>query len=247
MLDPSFSERYSRQIKLPEVGAAGQLKLAESTAVLLGLGGLGSPVAMYLAAAGIGHLIISDFDRVESNNLQRQIVHRETDLGMAKTESAKRTMTEINPKLHVDIYDYQFEEDELVQIASKSQVIIDCTDNFPSRYGINRASQESGIPLVSGAASQWQGQLATFVPQIVTSPCYQCLYPDIGIEAHACHADGILSPIVGVVGSLQALEAIKLLLGVGSNLAGRVMLFDGLSMECQTIDMNKRKDCPACG
>lgn len=246
-MDTTFSSRYSRQIRLPELGEQGQQRLIDARVLIIGVGGLGSPAAMYLAAAGVGHLVMSDFDRVEESNLQRQIIHGQADLGNAKASSGKNTLTALNPSVRVDALDYEVDGEELIDQVSRADVVLDCTDNFPSRFALNLAALATGTPWVSGAAVRWEGHVVTFMPAIANSPCFRCLHPDEGVEALTCAAEGIMAPVVGVIGSAQALEAIKLLLGMEAALCGRVLLFDGLSMECQTVAFPRDPRCPACG
>lgn len=246
-LDSAQALRYSRQIKLPQLGERGQQRLAEACALVIGAGGLGSPAAMYLAAAGVGRLVISDFDRVEASNLQRQIIHGEAGLGEAKATSAKTTLGALNASVRVDALDYELDGEELLHQVRRADVVLDCTDNFPSRFALNAAAIETGTPWVSGAAVRWEGHVVTFMPGAGDRPCFRCLYPDENVEALTCAAEGIMGPVVGVIGSAQALEAIKLLLGMPVGLCGRLLLFDGLSMECQTVEFPRLTQCPACG
>ena len=243
---PDANERYARQIRLPQVGSAGQARLEAARVLVIGMGGLGSPVTMYLAAAGIGHLVISDYDRVESSNLQRQIAHGHDDVGELKAASASRTLTQLNPAVRVDALDYEVEGQELIEQAGHADVIVDCTDNFPSRFELNRVSLQTNTPLVSGAAIRWEGQVATFVPSDPKSPCYQCLYPDTDLESVTCAMEGVIAPIVGVIGTTQALETLNVLLATGDGLRGRLLMFDGIAMEWQTIRLPRNPACPAC-
>lgn len=238
--------RYARQIRLPQVGDAGQQQLLNSRVLIVGMGGLGSPVAMYLAAAGVGHLLLSDYDRVDESNLQRQIAHTQADIGELKADSARRTLLAINPDITVQALDYELEETELLMQARSADLIVDCTDNFPSRFELNRASLAGGTPLVSGAAIRWEGQVAAFDPRRDDSPCYQCLYRDEGVEGATCAMEGVISPLVGVIGAMQALESVNLLLN-RSALCGSLLLFDGRLMEWQKIRLPKNPRCPACG
>lgn len=238
--------RYARQIRLSQIGEEGQQKLLDSTALIIGMGGLGSPAAMYLAAAGIGRIIISDFDQVEDSNLQRQIIHRTKDIGELKAFSAKRTIAEINPDCEVEALDWQLDDSELEEYIGKSDVVLDCTDNFPTRFAINRACVKMGVPLVSGAAIRMEGQIATYIPGS-GGPCYQCLYKEEFENTETCAMEGVLSPVVGVIGTLQALEAILVLIGESDNVNGKLMLFDGLSMEWQTVKIPKNPACKVCG
>jgi molybdopterin/thiamine biosynthesis adenylyltransferase len=237
---------YSRQIRLPQVGEAGQRRLLNSRALIIGMGGLGSPAAMYLAAAGTGHLVISDFDRVELSNLQRQIVHRASDIGQAKALSASKTLRALNPDIEVTPVDWQFDEAELVEQIRRADVVLDCSDNFETRFAINDACVSAGTPLVSGAAIRFEGQITTFIPKIETSPCYRCLYRDEDARYETCAAEGVLAPVVGVIGSIQAVEAIKVLLGIGESLCGKLLLFDSQAMVFHSIKLSKDPACPVC-
>jgi adenylyltransferase/sulfurtransferase len=241
-----FLERYSRQIRLPMVGEEGQRAIAESRVLIVGMGGLGSPVAMYLAAAGVGRLTIADFDVVDSSNLQRQIVHGHEDIGLLKTESAAKRLRAINPGVDITCLDYTLESDEFTELADRHDLLVDCTDNFPTRFQLNHASLQAKRPLVSGAAIRWEGQVTAFDPRQADSPCYQCLYPDQSIEAATCAAEGVISPLVGVIGTMQALESINILLDRGQ-LHGAVWLFDAQFMEWQKMVLPKNPTCPACG
>lgn len=246
-MDTTQASRYSRQIRLPQLGEDGQQRLVDARVLVIGVGGLGSPAAMYLAAAGVGHLVISDFDRVEESNLQRQIIHAQADLGNAKASSGKATLTALNPSVRVEALDYEVDGEELLDQVSRADVVLDCTDNFSSRFALNLTALRTGTPWVSGAAVRWEGQVTTFRPGVAESPCFKCLYPDESVEARTCAAEGIMAPVVGVIGSAQALEAVKLVLGIPAGLCGRVLLFDGLSMECQTVEFPRAPQCPACG
>ncbi len=238
--------RYARQIRLSQIGEAGQQKLLDSTALIIGMGGLGSPVVMYLAAAGIGRLIISDFDQVEDSNLQRQIVHRTQDIGELKAFSAKRTIAEINPDCIVEAIDWELDEDELEEHLEKSDIVLDCSDNFPTRFLINRASVKTKTPLVSGAAIRIEGQIASYIPDS-DGPCYQCLYKQQFENTETCAMEGVLSPVVGVIGTMQALQAILVLTGYAENVNGKLLLFDGLSMEWQKVQIPRNPNCEVCG
>ena len=244
--DKELHKRYSRQIKLAQVGESGQRAIQQSSVLIVGMGGLGSPVAMYLAAAGVGKLSIADFDIVDESNLQRQIVHSYSDIGLLKTESAARALKEINPAVEIDTYDFTLESEEINNLARNHSLIMDCTDNFPTRFQLNNASLKSGIPMVSGAAIRWEGQVTAFDPGRTDSPCYQCLYPNTDVEAATCAAEGVISPLVGIIGTMQALEAINIVLGRGQ-LHGTVWLFDGQFMEWQKMTLPKNPNCPACG
>ncbi len=240
-------ERYSRQIKLPQVGLDGQQRLVDSRVLIIGMGGLGSPASMYLTAAGIGHLVISDFDRVDDSNLQRQIVHGEESIGESKASSAKRRLASINSHIRIDAFDYELDGDELAEQVDAANVVVDCTDNFSSRFNLNRLSLDTDTPLVSAAAIRWEAQLSTFDPRRVDGPCYQCLYPDPSVEAATCAMEGVMAPLVGIVGSIQAMETLKVILGKEQTLTGRLLLIDTLCMEFNTVILKKNPACPACG
>ncbi len=237
--------RYARQIRLAKIGEKGQQKLLDSSVLIIGMGGLGSPAALYLAAAGIGKLIISDFDQVEDSNLQRQIIHKSRDIGELKAFSAKRSIAEINPDCDVEALDWQLDEEELEAYAQKADLILDCSDNFPTRFMINRVSVKTATPLVSAAAIRMEGQLASYLPGS-GGPCYQCLYKEEYETTETCAMEGVLSPVVGVIGTMQALQAILLLLGETENINGKLLLFDGLNMEWQSVRVPKNPNCPVC-
>lgn len=243
--DSGFLDRYSRQIRLPNVGLDGQQALQRASVLIVGMGGLGSPVSMYLAASGVGNLTIADFDVVEDSNLQRQIVHSSDQVGVLKTESAARTLRSINPRAKISRLDYTLEEEEFHELAASHDLLVDCSDNFPTRFQLNTASLSSRTPLVSGAAIRWEGQVTAFDPNQEDSPCYQCLYPSQDLEAASCAAEGVIAPLVGVIGTMQALEAINILLGRGQ-LHGVVWLFDAQHMEWQKMILPRNPACPAC-
>ena len=238
--------RYSRHILLPQIDAEGQLKLLNSRVLLIGLGGLGSPIAMYLAAAGIGHLVISDFDSVELSNLQRQLLHGSGDVGRSKAESAADTLRGLNPDIGVTTCDRRLEGTALAEQVRLADLVIDASDNFTTRHALNEACVKAGKPLVSGAAIRMEGQIALFANNKPDSPCYRCLYRDGEELQESCSQNGVLAPLVGVIGSLQAAEAIKALLGIGSPLDGRLLLVDLMSMEFRTVKLRKDPQCPVC-
>ncbi len=244
-MDVQEKSRYARQIRLSQIGEEGQQKLLDATVLIIGMGGLGSPAAMYLAAAGVGHLIVSDFDRVEASNLQRQIIHRTQDMGELKAFSARRTLAEINPGCRVDAIDWQLDEDELESYLAKADVVLDCSDNFPTRFMVNRVSVKTGTPLVSGAAIRMEGQIASYIPGS-GGPCYQCLYKEQFEHTETCAMEGVLSPVVGVIGTMQALQALLILMGKFDGFNGKLMLFDGLSMEWQSVKIPRNPACPVC-
>ncbi len=243
-MTPEQLKRYARQIRLPEVGTEGQQRLLDSRVLIVGLGGLGSPAAMYLAATGVGTLVLSDFDQVESSNLQRQIIHRETDIGELKASSAKRTLREINAECKTLVRDWQLDESELHREIAAADLVLDCTDNFESRFLLNRLAMTERTPLVSGAAIRLEGQIMTSLPD---GPCYQCVYPESLENEETCAMEGILAPVVGLIGCLQAVQAIRVLTGHEETLRGVLMLFDANLMEWQRIRIPARSDCPVCG
>jgi len=238
--------RYSRQIMLPQVDVEGQAKLLASTVLIMGMGGLGSPVAMYLAAAGVGHLVLVDFDKVEQSNLQRQIIHREQSLGQLKVDSAAETLRQLNAQIKVTTVSEHLSEQALIAKLDSVDCVVDGTDNFESRFAINRACVHTQTTLVSGAAIRFEGQVTVFANQ-QGGPCYQCLYPDTGDElAQTCSDNGVLSPVVGIIGSVQATEVVKSLLGIGKTLQSRLLLLDASQMEWRSITLKKDPACPVC-
>jgi len=244
-MDDNQLLRYSRQIMLPQFDVAGQEKLLASTALIIGMGGLGSPAAMYLAAAGIGHLILVDFDEVELSNLQRQIMHQTTDIGRPKVESARDTLQRLNPDVQVTIIDHQLNGSELQDWIAKADVVLDGSDNFATRFAINDACVVTKTPLVSGAAIRMEGQVSVFLND-GTGPCYRCLYKDEGELDMRCSTNGVLAPVVGIIGSIQATEAIKVLTGIGETLHGRLLLLDAQHMEWRSLKLKKDPACPVC-
>lgn len=239
--------RYSRQIMLPEIDIEGQQKLLDASVMLIGLGGLGSPVAMYLASAGIGHLILVDFDTVELSNLQRQIVHTTQDLDRPKVESAREHLLDLNPDCRITMINQPFDTSQLLREMHRIDVVIDGSDNFPTRFAVNKACFENKIPLISGAAIRFEGQLSVFDHRLETSPCYRCLYNDEEMASETCSQTGVVAPLLGIIGSLQALEAIKLITGIGETLIGRLLLFDAMGTEFQQMQFKKDPACPVCG
>jgi adenylyltransferase/sulfurtransferase len=239
--------RFSRQIMLPELDVAGQERLLNARVTIIGLGGLGSPAALYLAAAGVGSLVLADHDRVELSNLQRQIVHRSDALGEPKVLSAARTLRALDPDVDIVTLAERPSAAVLEAEARASDVVLDATDNFRSRYAINDACWRAGTPLVSGAAIRWEGQVAVFDPRRADAPCYRCLYRDGNDETLNCAENGVIAPLVGIVGTCQALEAIKLILGVGETLAGWVLYFDALHLEWRKLKLSRAPNCPTCG
>jgi molybdopterin/thiamine biosynthesis adenylyltransferase len=239
--------RYSRHILLPQVSYEGQDKLVNSHALMVGAGGLGSPVALYLAASGVGTLTICDFDVVDLTNLQRQIIHTTQSVGINKAISAQQTIYEINPEVIVNTVQKKSTEDDFAVLVAKADVVIDCSDNFSTRYTLNRLCVKLKKPLVSGAALGFEGQITVYDMRSNTSPCYHCLFPDNGEDTDLrCATNGVFAPLVGMIGSTQAAEALKLLMGIGESLQGRLLLLDAIAMEWRTIKLSKDSACIVC-
>ena len=239
--------RYSRHILLDEIGIDGQRRLLAAHALVVGAGGLGSPVALYLATAGVGTITIVDGDTVDLTNLQRQIAHNLARVGQPKASSAARTVHAINPDVHVNALDERADAERLDALVASADVVIDCSDNFATRHAVNAACVAHAKPLVSGAAIGFDGQLSVYDTRDATRPCYACLFPaDAVFEEVQCSTMGVFAPLVGIIGSLQAAEALKLLAGVGSSLAGRLQMLDARTMEWTEIAMARTPDCPVC-
>lgn len=238
--------RYSRQIMLGGVDIEGQQALLSSKVLVLGLGGLGAPVAMYLAAAGVGELILADDDVVELSNLQRQIIHRTDAIGKSKAESAREALAQLNPDVEITLLAKRLDTQALTQALDGVQVAVDCSDNFTTRFALNAACVAAGIPLVSGAAIALEGQVAVFDPRQAASPCYRCLYQEQSDEQLSCATSGVLAPLVGIIGSVQALETVKLLTGLGESLAGRVQFYDAFRGQWREMRLPKDPECPVC-
>lgn len=239
--------RYSRQILLSQIDIDGQLRLKGSRALIVGLGGLGSPVALYLAAAGVGELHLADFDTVDLSNLQRQIAHDTSSIGQSKVDSALARLAAINPSITLRAHHHALDADSLAAAVSAVDLVLDCSDNFNTREAVNAACVAAGKPLVSGAAIRLEGQLSVFDPRVETSPCYHCLYGH-GSEAElTCSEAGVAGPLVGLVGSLQALEALKLLAGFGDPLVGRLLLIDALGSRFRELRVKRDPGCAVCG
>lgn len=235
--------RYSRQILLPDIDVTGQQKICDASVLLIGLGGLGSAVAYYLAAAGVGRLFLNDFDQVDESNLQRQIVHNQSRLGLNKAESAANTLAALNSEIDLRVIDKKLDEQGMLAIVRQCDVIIDGSDNFASRFLTNKVSLRASVPLVSGAAIRMEGQVSVF-NQMADSPCYQCLYGEQTDELDmSCANNGVLAPLVGMVGSIQAAEALKLITGVGQTLDRRLLLVDARDMQLQTLKIERNPDC----
>jgi molybdopterin/thiamine biosynthesis adenylyltransferase len=239
--------RYSRHILLPQIAYEGQDKLVHSHALIVGAGGLGSPVAMYLAAGGVGRLTICDFDDVDLTNLQRQIIHVTASVGTNKALSAQQTLSKINPEVEVRPVTVRASDEALALLIADVDVVIDCSDNFATRYSLNRLCVQLKKPLVSGAAIGFEGQVTVFDMRAATSPCYHCLFPDNGEDTELrCADNGVFAPLVGMIGTTQAAEAMKLLMGIGDSLQGRLLLLDVLAMEWRTIRLRKDAACTVC-
>ncbi len=244
-MTPEDESRYNRQIKLPQIGEEGQQKIIDASALIIGMGGLGSPAALYLAAAGIGRLIISDYDVVEESNLQRQIIHHTDNIGDLKAHSAKQSIQRLNPECRVEMIDYELDENDLEGQIKEADIVLDCCDNFPTRFAVNRYCVDSKTPLVSAAAIRLEGQILCHIPNS-DGPCYQCLYSDQYQNAQTCEMEGVLGPVVGVMGTLQALNALLILTGHTQELVGKLHLFDGLNMQWQQVNIPKNPVCPVC-
>lgn len=247
--NPSLSDhellRYSRHILLPEVDVAGQERLKKAQVLIIGLGGLGSPLALYLAAAGVGRLLLADHDAVDLSNLQRQVIHQTPGLGLSKAKSAQQHLNQLNPHCQADVVEAYLDEEQLQKLVPQVDVVVDCSDNFATRQAVNRACVAAGKPLVSGAAIGFSGQIAVFNLG-ASSPCYSCLYPELPDAQLTCSQNGVIAPLVGVIGSYQALEVLKIIIGCGDTLDGRLQLFDGLTSQWQTIRLAKDPACPVC-
>ncbi|WP_020408991.1 molybdopterin-synthase adenylyltransferase MoeB [Hahella ganghwensis] len=238
--------RYSRQIMMPEFDVACQEKLRAGTALIVGMGGLGCPAAMYLAAAGCGTLLLADFDEVDLSNLQRQIAHTQARIGQNKAESVAAVIAGLNPDVRVETLKHRLEGDALTAQVRRADVVVDCTDNFSTRDSINQACVETGVPLVSGAAIRAEGQISVFDFRQTDSPCYHCLYGTFGNEDLTCSQTGILAPVVGIIGTMQALEALKILSGYGQPAVGRLLTFDADSSSWREFRLRQDPECPVC-
>lgn len=238
--------RYSRQIMLPQIDIEGQQKLLAANVLIIGAGGLGSPASIYLAAAGVGNIVIYDNDVVDLSNLQRQIAHHTPDIGTDKVISTRQTLNKLNPDVRIKAIKQRLEGEQLELEVSQADVVLDCSDNFSTRFAINNACVRQQKPLVSGAAIRFEGQVAVFTPGKDNSPCYNCLYVSDGEELQTCSTNGVIAPITGIVGSIQALEAMKLIMNIGETLTGRLLLLDGLTMEWNTMKLRKNPNCPTC-
>lgn len=239
--------RYSRHILLNDIGIEGQTRICQSRALVVGAGGLGSPAAMYLACAGIGHLTIVDDDTVDLTNLQRQIAHATVRIGMPKVHSITNTLNALNPNVHVEAIQARADADLLENLIANMDVVLDCCDNFSTRHMINQACINQGVPLVSGAALQFAGQITVFDPRQQDSPCYACIFPaECAPPETQCSTMGVFAPLVGIVGAMQAAEALKLLMSCGRTLSGRLLMLDGLHMEWTEMKVSRQPHCSVC-
>ena len=239
--------RYSRQIMLPQIDISGQQRLLDSSALIIGIGGLGSPVALYLAACGVGEIVLVDDDRVELKNLQRQIIYNSHQVGTMKVESAADVIDSLNPEVRVSVIADRISGETLRKNIERVDVVIDATDNLASRLEINQQCYSTRTPLVSASAIRWEGQLSVFDSRQQDSPCYQCLYGHLGEVGQSCSENGVMGPVVGMLGCMQANETVKLLTGAGSSLTGRVLMLDALSMDLQFIRLARDPECTVCG
>ena len=239
--------RYSRQIMLPEMDIAGQQKLIDATVLIVGMGGLGCPAAMYLVASGVGHLVIADDDVVELTNLQRQVAHSQSMIGEPKVVSAQQTLLGLNPDLKITALQMRLEGVNLSEAVSQADLVVDACDNYTTRFAINFACIEHEKPLVSGAAIRMEGQVAVFDSRRPTSPCYQCLYSQGDDEDASCSENGVIAPLVGIIGAVQAMEAIKLLTGIGESLTGRLLILDASTLQWREMRLPRDSNCGACG
>lgn len=248
-LDGDAVERYARQLQLPQVGEAGQAKLSAARVALLGAGGLGAPAGLYLAAAGVGQITFIDDDRVERSNLHRQVIHADARVGMHKTESARIALAALNPRVQVDIRNERLQADNVERLLGGHDLVIDGADNFPARYLVAAASQRLKLPMIYGAVERFTGQVSVFDPRRADSPCYRCLFPEppSAAEAPNCSEAGVLGVLPGIVGLLQATEALKLILGIGEPLVGRLLAFDALAMRFRETRLPRDPGCPGCG
>jgi adenylyltransferase/sulfurtransferase len=238
--------RYSRQILLPQIDIEGQQKLLKSHVLIIGLGGLGAPVSLYLAAAGVGKLTLVDDDKVELSNLQRQIIHTEKNINKLKVESAAESLQAINSEIQLEINTKRLTKEDLKKVIKTVGVVVDCSDNFATRFLLNDVTQQTKTPLVSGAAIRMEGQVTVYDARQAGSACYRCVYQDNGELQETCSESGVLSPLLGVIGSVQAVETIKLLTNIGESLVNRLLILDALSMSWQEIKLKQNPTCPIC-
>lgn len=239
--------RYSRQIMLPDIDIAGQEKLLAAKVLIVGLGGLGSPAALYLAATGVGHLVLVDFDTVDLSNLQRQIAHGTDDIGRPKVESAREAIHALNPDTLVSCINVRLDADTLADVIADIDLVVDGSDNFDTRFMINDVCVETKTPLVSAAAIQLEGQIMVYDPNVTDCACYRCLYEDANDGRLNCAENGVAAPVVGIMGTLQAMEALKLIVGFGETLAGHLLVFDAKNMEWRKLTLPRNPGCSTCG
>ena len=245
-LAPDQHTRYGRHLQLPEIGEAGQARLGAARVLVIGAGGLGSPAVAFLAAAGVGTLAIADYDRVELSNLPRQILYRTSDVGENKVTAARAAVAALNPDVQVVAIPWAMDGPDLVREVEKADVVVDASDNFETRFEVNAASLAAGAPLVSAAVTRMEGQIAVFDPRDPRSPCYRCIFDDTGDPEEPCALTGVFAPVAGIAGTIQAAEAIKLIVGLPSGLRRRLMLIDALKMEVRTMRVRRDPLCPAC-
>jgi molybdopterin/thiamine biosynthesis adenylyltransferase len=239
--------RYSRHILLDDIGIEGQQRLLDSHVLVVGAGGLGSPVAMYLAASGVGHITLADPDKVDLTNLQRQIAHTTERVGQTKVASAAKALQAINPEVRLTLLEKQLQSDDLDQLLPDIDAVVDCCDNFATRQAVNAACVKHRVPLVSGAALRMDGQIAVFDPRDQLSPCYACIFPPTPAPPETlCSTMGVLAPLVGVIGTMQAMETVKLLSGMGSRLVGKLLMLDGRDMAWREMHITRHASCPVC-
>lgn len=238
--------RYSRHILLNEIGIEGQQRLRDAHMLVIGAGGLGSPAAFYLASAGVGRITLVDDDVVDLTNLQRQILHTTDRIGQPKAVSGQTALAQINPQVEVDAIIERVDADRLEQLAAAATVVLDCSDNFATRHAVNRACVKHRRPLVSGAAIRFDGQLAVFDLRDERSPCYACLFPEGDGEDELCAVMGVFAPLTGIIGTLQAAEALKLAAGIGTSMSGKLLLVEALAMELRSVSVPRDRDCPVC-
>lgn len=238
--------RYSRQIMLPQMDISGQERLLAAKILIIGLGGLGCPAAMYLASAGVGQITLADDDKVDLSNLQRQIAHSTATIGQLKVHSVGEALKRLNPDVEIIEQAIRLEGEDLLMEVSKADIVLDCSDNLSTRFAINRAALEYKIPLVSGAAIRMEGQLAVFDHRDSASPCYHCLYDENSELDLSCSESGVMAPLVGIIGAMQAMEAIKILSGTGSPISGKLLLLDAMTMQWREMKLAKDELCPAC-
>ncbi len=240
--------RYSRHILLDDIGIEGQSQLLQAHALVIGAGGLGSPVALYLGTAGVGHITLVDHDTVDLTNLQRQIAHNRSRVGQPKAESVRASINAINPDVQVRAINRRADEALLDTLVNEASVVLDCSDNFKTRHAVNAACVKHQKPLVSGAAIGFDGQVSVYDSRSADAPCYACLFPpDTAFEEVACATMGVFAPLVGIIGTVQAAEALKLLIGIGKPLTGRLLMLDGRAMQWDEVRLARQSDCAVCG